>query len=75
MLIMPKSNDLSLGSWYTMKNLVKIHYLSMMSQNNHLNQRDRVNKFVKLSPWIMLSLHLKPKLGIKLANHFELGAK
>ena len=75
MPIMPKSNDLSLRSRYTVKNLVKIHYLSIMSQNNQLNQRDRVNKFVKLSPWIILILHFKPKLEIKLATHFELWVK
>ena len=49
---------------------MKIHCLSMMSQNNHLNKRDRVNKLTKLSPWIMLSLHFQPKFEIKLTTHF-----
>ena len=67
---MPDSNDRSLKSRYTMQNLVKIHCLSTMSQNNHINQRGKENKLTKLSLWIMLRLYLQPNLETKSINHF-----
>lgn len=52
-----------------MQNLDKRYYLSIMSQNNYINQRGKENKFIRLSPWIMLRPHLQPKLKIKLVTH------
>lgn len=44
---MQDSNDLSLGNWYTAQNLDKIHCLSIIGQNNHINQRGNENKLIK----------------------------
>ena len=50
-----------------------------MSQNNpHIlerereRERERVNKLIKLSPWIMLRLHFQLKPETKLATYIEL---
>ena len=43
-----------------------------MKQNNS-NKLERESKLTKLSPWIILRLHLQPKFEIELATRFELG--
>ena len=45
-----------------------------MSQDNP-NKLKRECKLIKLSPWIILRLHLQPKFETKLATHFLIKGK